>query len=322
MYKKITLVLPYFNEEKNLPVLYRRLRVITNKLPYRFEYLFINDGSTDGTTDFVIKEITENKDVSLIDLSRNFGHQTAVYAGLQHAEGDAVIVMDTDLQDRPEAITAFLTKWEEGSKVVYAIRHTRKENIFKRPFFSLFYRILKRLSDIPMPMEAGIFGLMDRRVVDLISAMPERNRFIQGLRAWVGFSQTGIQVERDERGDRIPRVSFIQLIKLAMDAIISFSWVPLRISTVLGMIAAMISVIGTCIVLYKKFISYEAIPGWTSILLSIFFFGAVQLIIFGIIGEYLGRIYEEVKHRPAYIVRRVIRGAISETQTISNDEET
>ncbi len=320
MKKKITLVLPYYNEEKNLPILYGRLREITAPLPYDFEFLFINDGSTDGSTDFVLKQLGENSDICLLELSRNFGHQTAVYAGLQHANGEAVIIMDTDLQDRPEVIRDFIQKWEEGAQVVYAIRKKRKENPIKRFLFYMFYKILNGLSNIPIPAEAGMFSLIDRQVVNLLANIPERNRFIPGLRAWVGFNQVGIPVERDERGDKIPRVSFIQLVRLATDAIISFSWIPLRISTILGVLAAFLSIIGTCIVLYKKFVSLEAIPGWTSTLLSIFFFGAVQLIIFGIIGEYLGRIYEEVKRRPPYVVRKVIGRSRDEPLLPPNDK--
>jgi dolichol-phosphate mannosyltransferase len=268
----------------------------------------------------VLKQIGENSDICLLELSRNFGHQTAVYAGLQHATGEAVIIMDTDLQDRPEVISDFIQKWEEGAQVVYAIRKKRKENPIKRFLFYMFYKILNGLSNIPIPAEAGMFSLIDRQVVNLLANIPERNRFIPGLRAWVGFNQVGIPVERDERGDKIPRVSFIQLVRLATDAIISFSWIPLRVSTVLGILAAFLSITGTCIVLYKKFISLEAIPGWTSILLSIFFFGAVQLIIFGIIGEYLGRIYEEVKRRPPYVVRKVIGRSRDETLLPPNDK--
>ena len=320
MKKKITLVLPFYNEEVNLPILYQSLREITDPLPYDFEFLFVNDGSTDGSSDFVLEQIENHSDVCLIDLSRNFGHQTAVYAGLQHATGNAVIVMDTDLQDRPDAILDFISKWENGAHVVYAIRQDRKEGPIKRFFFSLFYRFLNILSNIPIPVEAGMFSLMDKRIVDLLTAMTERNRFIPGLRAWAGFTQVGIPVERDERGGGTPRVSFLQLTRLAIDAITSFSWLPLRIATALGIFAAFISIVGACIVLYKKFISLEAIPGWTSTLLSIFFFGSAQLITIGIIGEYLGRIYEEVKRRPAYVVKRVVGGSGTEIHEPTKDK--
>ena len=322
MEKEITLILPYYNEEDNIPVIYQRLREITESISYVFEFLFVNDGSTDGSSDFILEQIKKNNDVSLIDLSRNFGHQTAVYAGLQHADSDAVIIMDTDLQDRPEAIRDFIKKWEEGAHVVYAIRKSRKENFLKRLLFSMFYKILNLISNTPIPLEAGMFSLIDRRVVDILANIPERNRFIPGLRARAGFRQEGVPVERDKRGDDIPRVSFSQLVKLAFDAIFAFSWMPLRIATALGILAASLSIVGICVVLYKKFISLEAIPGWTSILLSIFFFGSVQLIIFGIIGEYLGRIYEEVKRRPAYVVRRILRGSIDETERLPDNEQT
>lgn len=304
---QITLVLPYFNEEQNLPVLYRQLREITAGLPYRFTFLFVSDGSTDGSTACVLDWVKENQDVLLVELSRNFGQQTAVFAGLQHAGGDAVIVMDTDLQDRPAAIGDFLRQWEGGAQVVYAVRQKRKENAAKRLLFSSFYKILARLADIPIPMEAGLFGLMDRRVVELLAAMPEGNRYIPGLRAWAGFTQVGVTVERDERGDEKPRASVITLFKLAMDAIFSFSRLPLRLATAMGLLSALLAIVATAVVLYSKFVTLKAIPGWTSILLSIFYFGAIQLITIGIIGEYLGRIYEEVKRRPPYAVRRIVR---------------
>ena len=306
MRNKITILLPFYNEEKNLPVLFDRIQTVIKDIPHDFEFLFIDDGSTDGSTDYIKQLMNQHKGITLIELSRNFGHQTAVYAGLQNSKGDAVIIADTDLQDRPEAFKDFIKSWETGSDVVYAVRKARKENIVKRFMFSIFYKLLNSISDIPIPVEAGLFSLMDRRVVNILANTPERNRYLPGLRAWAGFKQTGIEVERDERGDKTPRVSLIMLFRLASDAIISFSWIPLRISMFLGIFAIFLSIIGTSVVLYKKYISLEAIPGWTSTLLSIFFFGSIQLIIFGIIGEYIGRIYEEVKLRPPYVIKEII----------------
>lgn len=305
MNKHITIVLPFFNEETNLPILYDRLRQVTAALPHRFDFLFINDGSSDQSPRFARDEALARDDVRMVDLSRNFGHQTAVFAGIQHATGDAVIVMDTDLQDRPEAIPLFVEQWEQGNDVVYAIRKKRKEFFLKRLLFASFYQILSRLSEITIPLDSGLFCLMDRRVVDVLADLPERNRYLPGMRAWAGFTQTGVEVERDERPDGPPRVSFYQLVKLAADAIFSFSRIPLRLATALGLFTACLAVVATLIVLYAKYISLKAIPGWTSILLSIFFIGAVQLISLGILGEYLGRIYEEVKRRPAYLVRKI-----------------
>ncbi len=303
-HKTISLILPFYNEETNLPILFDRLQVITSTLDYTFEYLFVNDGSSDGSSAFIRQLVRQYPFVRLIEFSRNFGQQAAVQAGLQQSRGDAVIIMDTDLQDRPESIADFITHWEAGYEVVYAIRQKRKENFIKRFLFNLFYRVMAAMSEISIPREAGLFSLMDRQVVDLIATLPERNRYIPGLRAWAGFRQTGIPVERDPRGDVTPRVSTLQLFKLAVDAIFSFSRIPLRLATFLGIFSALLAVAGTGVVLYKKFISLQAITGWTSTLLSIFFFGAVQLITIGIIGEYLGRIYEEVKRRPLYVIHR------------------
>jgi dolichol-phosphate mannosyltransferase len=274
-------------------------------LPYRFELLFVNDGSRDGSKQFLLEQLRSHPDIRLVDLSRNFGHQSAVLAGLHHAAGDCAIMMDTDLQDRPEAIPALLEQWERGAQVVYAIRKKRKEWLPKRLLFAGFYLMLTRLSEVSIPKDAGLFSLLDRRVLDILTQLPERNRYLPGLRAWAGFVQTGIEVERDERSDGPPRVSVMQLLKLALDAIFSFSRIPLRIATALGAFSAFLAVAATAIVLYKKFISLEAIPGWTSTLLSILFLGAVQLFSLGILGEYLGRIYEEVKRRPPYLVKDI-----------------
>jgi glycosyltransferase involved in cell wall biosynthesis len=323
MRKHITIVLPFYNEEKNLPVLYERLRQVASTLPYRFEFLFVNDGSSDRGTIFAREAALSGENVRLVDLARNFGHQTAVLAGLQHAEGDAVVVMDTDLQDRPEAIPLFIEQWEKGNEVVYAIRTKRKEFVLKRLLFASFYQILSRLSEIPIPLDSGLFSLMDRRVVDVLADLPERNRYLPGMRAWAGFTQIGVEIERDERLDGPPRISFYQLVKLATDAIFSFSRIPLRLATALGLFSAFLAVIATLMVLYDKFISLKAIPGWTSTLLSILFLGAVQLISLGILGEYLGRIYEEVKHRPPYVVRKIWgrpSGAREETTGTKDDE--
>lgn len=304
--KTISFILPFFNEEKNLPILFQRIQEATESLSYYFKFIFIDDGSSDKSAEFILPKIRKKENIMLIQLSRNFGHQTAVYAGLQHAESDAVIIMDTDLQDSITAITDFIKYWEEGYQVVYAVRQNRKEGMIKRIMFSSFYRLFRYLANVPIPIQAGLFCLIDKKVVDLLANMSERNRYIPGLRAWTGFNQIGIPVDREERGDKKPRASLIKLFRLALDAIISFSWTPLKISTFIGIFAACLAIIGTCIVLYKKYISLVAIPGWTSILLSIFFFGAVQLIAIGIIGEYLGRIYEEVKQRPPFIIDRIV----------------
>ena len=283
MPKRVSVVLPFFNEERNLPLLHDRLRQVIQTLPYRFELVFVNGGSRDGSKAYLLDQLRSHEDIRLVDLSRNFGHQSAVLAGLHHASGDCVIMMDTDLQDRPEAIPRLLEEWENGFQVVYAIRKKRKELLPKRLLFAGFYLMLTRLSEVSIPKDAGLFSLLDRRVADVLVQLPERNRYLPGLRAWACFSQTGVEVERDERSDGPPRVSVMQLIKLALDAIFSFSRIPLRVATALGACSALLAVAATTVVLYKKFISLEAIPGWTSILLSILFLGAVQLFSLGIL---------------------------------------
>lgn len=304
--KSISIIIPFLDEEKNLPILFERLRNTLRPLPYRFDFLFVNDGSRDGSEGLVRKWVGEFDNVRLLNLSRNFGHQTAVFAGLQHAQGDAVVILDSDLQDRPEAIPSFIETWERGAEVVYAIRQKRKEFFVKRMLFALFYRLFAKLSSIRIPLEAGLFCLMDRKVVSVLAAMPERNRYIPGLRAWTGFRQAGVPVERDFRGDGPPRVKVMRLFSLALDAIFSFSKAPLRLATAMGLITACLSFVATSVVLYKKLFTDEAIAGWTSTLLSIFIVGSVQLISIGIIGEYLARIYEEVKQRPAYVVSEIV----------------
>lgn len=317
--KRLSFVIPFLNEAANLPVLYQRLKTVVPRLGCEAEYLFVNDGSRDASESLVRGWARSDPAVVLVNLSRNFGHQTAVFAGLQHASGDAVVILDADLQDRPEAVEAFLARWEAGADVVYAVREKRKENIFKRFLFSAFYRLLFRLASIPIPLEAGLFCLMDRKVVDVIAAMPERNRFVPGMRAWAGFRQEGVPVERDPRTDGPPRVRFHRLVGLALDAVFSFSTIPLRLATAVGLFSAFIAAVATGVVFYFRFFTTQAIPGWTSTLLSIFFFGSVQLISIGIIGEYLGRIYEEVKQRPAYVVREVVRGAAGDAPPAGGD---
>lgn len=300
--KTVSFVLPFFNEFQNVPTLLDRLQAVCRSLPYVFEFVFVNDCSTDGTKGYLLERAREIPGLLVVNLSRNFGHQTAVFCGLTHASGDAVIIMDTDLQDRPEAVPAFLEQWEKGAEVVYAVREKRKENPIKRTLFASFHRMMARLSEIRIPVDAGLFSLMDRRVVDVLLSMPERNRYIPGLRAWVGFRQVGIPVERDSRGDKTPRVSLTRLTKLAMDAIFSFSTIPLRTATLLGIVSATGAFIGILVVLDFKLIHHIAIPGWASTMIGLCFFGGVQLLTIGILGEYLGRIYEEVKRRPPFVV--------------------
>ena len=300
--KTISVVVPLFNEAAILDELWSRLSAVLDGLAMEAEVIFVDDGSSDETPTLLKALCEKDKRVRRIKLSRNFGHQCALTAGIDHTSGDAVVLMDGDLQDKPEAIHDFVRKWKEGFEVVYAIRATRQESAIMRMGFKSFYGLLTRMSGISQPVDAGIFCLIDRRVVDLLKSMPERNRYFPGLRAYAGFSQTGIAVDRDPRFAGTPRVGLVGLVKLALDGIISFSYVPIRLVTFTGLAVATMAFGYVGVIMYKKFISHVAIPGWSSQLTAILFLGGLQLITLGIVGEYIGRIYEEVKQRPYYIV--------------------
>jgi polyisoprenyl-phosphate glycosyltransferase len=296
------LVIPCFNEEETIPVLWQRLSTLINRDDAGFTVVFVDDGSSDGTYARLKDLAGTDARIRVIKLSRNFGHQSALTAGIEHAEGDAVILMDADLQDRPEAISDFISAWRNGADVVYAVRSSRKENPLMRTAFKGFYRLMSKASGIEVPMDAGIFGLLDRRVVDVLRSMPERNRYFPGLRAYAGFKQVAVTVDRDARHSGNSRVKFSGLVKLALDGLIAFSYLPIRMITLVGVVVALTAFGYTARVLYKKLVSGEAIIGWASTLTAILFLGGLQLIMLGLIGEYIGRIYEEVKHRPYYIV--------------------
>ena len=301
-----SVVIPIFNEEEIIPELWRRLSDILDRLDSSSEVIFINDGSVDNSLE-LLKEINhKNQEVKIISFSRNFGHQCALSAGIDHANGKAVILMDGDLQDSPEAIISFLQLWQQGYDVVYAIRKNRKEKWLKRLAFKSFYYIQKKLSGIVTPMDAGIFSLMDRKVILTLRQMPERNKYLSGLRAYAGFKQIGVYVERGPRYRGQPKVSVSKLFKLAFDGIFSFSTIPLKIATILGLVSAIISFIIGLIGLYVKFILGQEFLSWAYGLTTTFFMGGIQLLSLGIIGEYIGRIYDEVRQRPYYIIQEKI----------------
>ena len=319
---RIGIVIPCFNEEETIPVLWDRLEPILASIDASFTLTFVDDGSSDSTYDRLCDLARKDARVRIIKLSRNFGHQSALTAGIEHASGDALILMDADLQDRPEAIIDFIAAWRDGADVVYAVRSSRKENAVMRLAFRGFYRVMAKASGIHVPMDAGIFGLLDRKVVDVLTSMPERNRYFPGLRAYAGFRQQSVLVERDARHAGVSRVKFSGLVKLALDGLIAFSYLPIRMITVIGSFVALTAFAYTVRVLYKKLISDEAILGWASTLTAILFLGGLQLVMLGIIGEYIGRIYEEVKRRPYYIVMNKVgfgdpgdRAAPSESPT-------
>jgi dolichol-phosphate mannosyltransferase len=305
----LSVVLPLFNEAGVLDRLYREVRAALTECNCRAELVFVNDGSTDESAAALDELAARDPQVHVLHLSRNFGHQAAVQAGLRRARGDAVVVMDADLQDDPRAIPAFVHQWRAGYDVVYAVRTQRKESVGKRALFYAFYRLLNLVSSTPLPNDAGNFGLVDRRVVDSIVNLPEYDRFYPGLRRWVGFRQIGIPVERGRRHDSQPRVSLWGLVRLAKTAVFSFSSAPLWVFY--GVSAMSLFVCGTfsAFTLYHKFVSGKAIPGWTSMIIVASLFGALNALGISVLGEYVVRIYDQVRARPRFIVARYVNSA-------------
>jgi dolichol-phosphate mannosyltransferase len=301
----VSIVIPIYNEEENLKILIERLTKVLKEFTSSYEVIFVNDGSTDNSLSILRSAGKQDKHICAIDLSRNFGHQTALAAGLAYARGSAIVMMDGDLQDPPELIPQLLERWREGYEVVYAIRAERKENVLKKMAYQIFYRILHALSDITIPLDSGDFGLIDRKVVDLINHMPERTRFLRGLRSWVGFRQIGLAYNRDARFSGKPKYSFSKLLKLAFDGVISFSTAPLRFATAIGFFISFISFILILFYVYL-FFTTPRVPGFTTLIIILLFIGGIQLITVGILGEYIGRIYDETKQRPLFIARETI----------------
>ena len=298
----VSFVLPVYNEADGLRLICQGIQDAMAGVGHEYEIVFVNDGSVDRSVEEITALHQQNPRVKLVNLSRNFGQHIAVTAGLENASGDAAIVMDSDMQDDPAVIPRFIEMWQNGYDVVYATRTERKENFFKRLAFKSFHRINHALSEIHMPSDAGLFCLMSRRVLDAMSRLKERNRYLPGLRFWVGYRQIGIQVPRLERYDEVPRVGLRKLILLSLDSLLSYSKVPLRLATFLGFLMFCVAILVSSYVVYSRFISFRAIPGWASEVGLILFFGGTQFIILGILGEYIARIYDEVKVRPLYIV--------------------
>lgn len=303
---KYSVVLPVHNEQENLGELNRRLFEVLRSRGEAFEIIYVNDGSRDGSLALLSQFVAESTEVRVVDLARNFGHQIAISAGIAHARGKAVIVMDSDLQDPPEVLPEFIAEWEKGNDVVYAVREKRKESLLKRGCYSLFYRMLQRVANIEIPLDSGDFCIMDRKVVELLNAMPERNRFVRGIRSWVGLKQKGLTYERHARYAGKPTYNFRRLMVLALDGFISFSHAPLRVAALLGLIVSVVSLLMTVIFVVQKFTTGLEPPGFASIITALFFFSGVNLLTLGVIGEYIGRIFDEVKQRPLYVVREVL----------------
>ncbi|MBK8046819.1 MAG: glycosyltransferase family 2 protein [Anaerolineales bacterium] len=300
----ISLVIPVWNEEAVLPALYARLLEVMSRMGESWEVIFINDGSRDRTLPMLLELHNRDERVKVINFSRNFGHQIAITAGFDAADGDAVIVMDADLQDPPETLLRLIEKWREGYDVVYAVRIKREgETKFKLWTASIFYRLIRSIADIEIPLDAGDFRLMDRRVVLALRRLRERNRFMRGLSSWIGFKQVAVEYERAARFAGETKYPFRKMFRLAANAITSFSHVPLQLATYTGFVLAGISLLGILIaVLGRLFGGAAFFGGQATTLVSVLFLGGIQLIFLGIIGEYLGRVYDEVKNRPLYVV--------------------
>lgn len=298
-----SIIAPIFNEIENLPVLYQRITEIMDQTNEPWELLMIDDGSTDGSTDYIRSLAKNDGRIRPIIFARNFGHQIAVTAGLDYSRGQAVTIIDSDLQDPPEVILALINKWKEGYEVVYAVRSEREgETWFKRFTASLFYRLIFRITDVKIPMDTGDFRLMDRKVVNIMNSMREHHRFLRGMSAWVGFKQIGVEYKRAARFSGSTKYPFKKMLKLALTAITGFSYVPLQLATYLGFISAGISIITIPVVIVLRIVGSQSFYGQATTLIAVLFFGGVQLISLGILGEYIGRIYDEVKGRPLYIV--------------------
>jgi glycosyltransferase involved in cell wall biosynthesis len=301
---ELSVVIPVYNEEENIAVLFDRLVAALEGANLDFEIVFVDDGSCDGSVQKLNEMAASDKRIVVIELARNFGHQVAITAGLDFARGKAIVIMDADLQDPPEVLPEFIAKWREGNDVVYAIRERRKEAWFMRACYATFYRLLRCVANVEIPLDAGDFCIMDRRVVDLLKSMPERNRFVRGIRSWVGFRQVGLPFERHTRHAGKSKYTFGGLMLLALDGLISFSYVPLRVITLLGLSVSFMSLFMAVFFFVKKLFYGLSPPGYASLIVSIFFLAGIQLITLGVIGEYVGRIFEEAKRRPMYILRR------------------
>lgn len=301
----LSVVLPIFNEEKNIPVL---LFELTKALePYsNYEIIFVNDGSTDDSERLIKNSCSQNPKIKLINLSRNFGHQEALTAGLEHANGDVIIMMDGDLQDPPSLIPQLVKKWQEGYEVVYTVKKKRNEPPFRKFLFNQFHKIFSLLSEYEMPMNTGIFSLIDKKILKIIISLEEKNKYITGLRYWVGFNQCSIEFERPDRLEGEPKQTLPKLFKLAMDGIFSFSNKPLEIAFFIGMTITVLSFLLICVIIYIKLFTSKAIPGYATYTSIILFMGGINIFISGILGRYISMIFKDTKNRPVYLVKSKI----------------
>ncbi|HEX5839182.1 MAG TPA: glycosyltransferase family 2 protein [Anaerolineales bacterium] len=299
-----SIIAPIYNEKENLPELYRRVRDVLDSTGEPWELLLVDDGSGDGSAEIIRSLAREDKRVRPVIFARNFGHQVAVTAGLDYSRGEAVVIIDADLQDPPELILEMAEKWREGYEVVYAVRTEREgESWFKLWTASLFYRLIYRITDVKIPLDTGDFRLMDRSVVNVMNRMRERHRFLRGMSAWVGFRQIGVEYKRAARKAGETKYPFRKMFRLALNAITSFSYFPLQVATFFGFASAGVAIIAIPVVAALRLAGSHFFEGQTTTLISVLFLGGVQLICLGILGEYIGRLYDEAKGRPLYIVR-------------------
>jgi dolichol-phosphate mannosyltransferase len=307
---RLSVLVPLYNEESVLPALVCRIRDVVDLVPGGpHEMVFVDDGSSDTTPELLRRAAALDPRLLVISLSRNFGHQAAISAALDHANGDVVVVMDGDLQDPPEAIPQLIREFERGFEVVRVRRVDRQEAWYKRMCYALSYRVISALSDVPLPIDVGDFGLMSHRVVQVLRLLPERNRYLRGLRAWVGFSQTTIEIARVRRESGKSKYTFRKLVSLALDGAFAFSVAPLRAAAIVGVATITASVLYVVYALYAKFIVGRSPQGFTALIMAMTFLSGVQLMFLGIIGEYVGRVYEETKRRPAYVVGSAFRSS-------------
>ncbi|MCP4094877.1 MAG: glycosyltransferase family 2 protein [Planctomycetaceae bacterium] len=318
---KISIVMPLLNEVAVIEQLVDQTATVLNQTGCQWQFILVNDGSTDGSREVLDRMADSDKRIVVLHLSRNFGHQSALHAGLEHATGDATILMDSDAQDDPNVLPQMIQQWQSGYDVVYAVRFGRKENILKRTAFNLFHRTMQSLASIAIPRDAGNFGLMDARVVQHVVSLGETDRYFPGLRTWVGFKQCALPVERLRRHDDQPRVSFRGLVSLAKTAMFSFSRVPLLAFYGLALVSLMLGF--SCIIwaLYHKLFTGQAIPGWASVTTVSAFFGAINALGIAILGEYIARIYDQVRDRPAYVVQEAKNLTIKETNASAKTEQ-
>jgi dolichol-phosphate mannosyltransferase len=300
-----SIVIPVFDEVESLPELYRRVKEVMETNGEPWELILVDDGSTDGSTQKIGEIARKDKHIRPVIFARNFGHQIAITAGWDYARGKAIVILDADLQDPPEVILDLAKKWKEGYEVVYAVRAEREgESWFKKLTASIFYRVIFHITDVKIPLDTGDFRLMDRKVVDVLKQMPERHRFPRGMSAWVGFRQVGVNYKRAARYGGVTKYPFRKMLRLAINAITSFSYFPLQVATFFGFFSASLAILAIPIVVYLRMAGIPQFTGQATTLIAVLFLGGVQLISLGILGEYVGRLYDEAKGRPLYVVRK------------------